>query len=67
MNTLFKYSLMDSQLKAEDVRNELYRRKNLDIPTEYLDDVLADLNIDSYEINEYDYNELEDLFYNLFR
>ena len=67
MNTLFKYSLMDSQLKAEDVRNELYRRKNLDIPTEYVDDVLADLNIDSYEINEYDYSELEDLFYNLFR
>ena len=67
MNTLFKYSLMDSQLKAEDVRNELYRRKNLGIHTEYLDDVLADLNIDSYEINEYDYSELEDLFYSLFR
>lgn len=67
MNRLFQNHIMDSNLKAEDVRNRLYYLKNVGIIPEYLEDVLADLNIEEYELNEYDMNELQDLFYNLFR
>lgn len=67
MNRLFQNYIMDSNLKAEDVRNRLYYLKNVGIIPEYLEDVLADLNIEEYELNEYDMNELQDLFYNLFR
>lgn len=67
MNKLFQNHIMDSNLKAEDVRNRLYYLKNVGIIPEYLEDVLADLNIEEYELNEYDMNELQDLFYNLFR
>lgn len=67
MNKLFQNHIMDSNLKAEDIRNRLYYLKNVGIIPEYLEDVLADLNIEEYELNEYDMNELQDLFYNLFR
>lgn len=67
MNRLFQNHIMDSNLKAEDIRNRLYYLKNVGIIPEYLEDVLADLNIEEYELNEYDMNELQDLFYNLFR
>lgn len=67
MNKLLKYSIWESDLIANDVKNRMYYLKNEGIYPDYLEDVLADLNIESYEINEYDYNELEDLFEELFR
>lgn len=66
MNSLLRNHIMDSALKAEDIKNRLYYLKNVGIIPEYLEDVLADLNIEEYELNEYDMNELQDLFSNLF-
>ena len=67
MNKLLKYSIWESDLIANDVKNRMYYLKNEGIYPDYLEDVLADLNIEEYELNEYDYNELENLFEELFR
>ena len=67
MNKLLKYSIWESDLIANDVKNRMYYLKNEGIYPDYLEDVLADLNIEEYELNEYDMNELENLFEELFR
>lgn len=67
MNKLLKYSIWESDLIANDVKNRMYYLKNEGIYPDCLEDVLADLNIEEYELNEYDYNELENLFEELFR
>ena len=67
MNKLLKYSIWESDLIANDVKNRMYYLKNEGICPDCLEDILADLNIEEYELNEYDYNELENLFEELFR
>ena len=67
MNKLLKYSIWESDLIANDVKNRMYQLKNEGIYPDWLEDILADLNIEEYELNEYDYNELENLFEELFR
>lgn len=67
MNKLLKYSIWESDLIANDVKNRMYYLKNEGIYPDCLEDILADLNIEEYELNEYDMNELENLFEELFR